>query len=72
MIKYRCFKNSEEFEKWQENSPGIVVHSIVPIVGGFAMDIDSEGAEATTNIMVFVTYYLQHYITHTPQGEHNA
>lgn len=62
ILKYICFKSSEDFEKWQLDNPSCKVHHISPLVSGIDLQFDSTekdnkfGANATTNVSAFVIY----------------
>jgi hypothetical protein len=55
MLKYKVFKSSEEFEKWQEENK-VEICQIQPLVGGINMKEYENEFNGTCNVYIFVIY----------------
>ncbi|MFA5195180.1 MAG: hypothetical protein WC401_05220 [Bacteroidales bacterium] len=60
ILSYKVFKNTEEFEKWQEEN-AISICSVNPIAGNFDMstsgNIADQKSSAKLEMYVFVVYF---------------
>jgi len=61
VLKYITFKTSEAFEKWQEENPTLIIHSVNPIASDIKMSEASHGNyssyDGKINVSVFVLYH---------------
>ena len=62
ILSYACFKNSADFEKWQQDNPECQPTQISPYMDGVKFDFaeqpdHKQTGTATTNVKTFVVYW---------------